>query len=160
MQENKYAATLARVGTPLKAKPDDCLSARLGIRWGLTGQHAHENHRRLHGQTTALGGKSPRCARTRRAEAAGLQEPPFCLARRNERVETVGAAAIGATVAREMNELILVLNAAVARKTETGAAVKCLSGIHLLASKRAADRPQDQADIAFLEELKRLGKIA
>jgi hypothetical protein len=31
--------------------------------------------------------------------------------------------------------------------------------MQLLAAKRAADRPQDQADIAFLEELKRLGKI-
>lgn len=50
--------------------------------------------------------------------------------------------------------------AAVIRNTETGIPVKCLSGIHLLASKRAADRPQDQADIAFLEELKRLGKIS
>lgn len=49
---------------------------------------------------------------------------------------------------------------AVTRETETGTPVKCLSGIHLLASKRAADRPQDQADIAFLEELKRLGKIS
>ena len=58
-----------------------------------------------------------------------------------------------------MNELILALNAAVIRETETGAPVKCLSGIHLLAAKRAADCPQDQADIAFLEELKRLGKI-
>jgi hypothetical protein len=37
--------------------------------------------------------------------------------------------------------------------------VKCLSGIHLLAAKRSANRPQDQADIAFLEELKRLGKF-
>lgn len=50
--------------------------------------------------------------------------------------------------------------AAVIRETETGVPVKCLSGIQLLAAKRAADRPQDQADIAFLEELKRLGKIA
>ena len=48
---------------------------------------------------------------------------------------------------------------AVIRETETGAPVKCLSGIHLLSAKRAADRPQDQADIDFLEELKRLGKI-
>jgi len=44
-------------------------------------------------------------------------------------------------------------------KTEMGTPVKCLSGSHLLASKRAADRPQDQADILFLEELKRLGKL-
>jgi hypothetical protein len=50
--------------------------------------------------------------------------------------------------------------AAVTRETETGTPVKCLSGIHLLAAKRAADRPQDQADIAFLEELKRLGNIS
>ena len=34
-----------------------------------------------------------------------------------------------------------------------------MSGINLLAAKRAADRPQDQADIVFLEELQRLGKI-
>lgn len=50
--------------------------------------------------------------------------------------------------------------AAVIRKTETRTPVKCLSGIHLLASKQAANRPQDQSDIAFLEELKRLGKIS
>jgi hypothetical protein len=50
--------------------------------------------------------------------------------------------------------------AAVSQQTEQGTPVNCLSGIHLLAAKRAADRPQDQADIAFLEELKRLGKIS
>ena len=49
--------------------------------------------------------------------------------------------------------------AAVIRPSEQGTPVKCLSGTHLLAAKRAADRPQDQADIAFLEELQRLGKI-
>ncbi len=49
--------------------------------------------------------------------------------------------------------------AAVIRQSEQGTPVNCLSGIHLLAAKRAADRPQDQADIVFLEELKRLGKI-
>jgi len=48
---------------------------------------------------------------------------------------------------------------AVIRHSEQGTPVKCLSGIHLLAAKRAANRPQDQADIAFLEELQRLGKI-
>ncbi len=48
---------------------------------------------------------------------------------------------------------------AVTRLSEHGTAVKCLSGIHLLAAKRAADRPQDQADILFLEELQRLGKL-
>jgi hypothetical protein len=72
----------------------------------------HENHRRLHSQTTIVGGKSARCSRPRRAEAAGLQEPTFLLARGNERVETNRAAATGATVAREMNELILGFNAA------------------------------------------------
>jgi len=48
----------------------------------------------------------------------------------------------------------------VMRPTEQGTPVKCLSGNHLLSAKRAADRPQDQADIAFLEELQRLGKIS
>jgi hypothetical protein len=50
--------------------------------------------------------------------------------------------------------------AAVIRQSEQGTPVKCLSGIQMLAAKRAADRPQDQADIAFLEELQRLGKIS
>ena len=50
--------------------------------------------------------------------------------------------------------------AAVIRQSEQGTPVKCLSGLQLLAAKRAADRPQDQADIAFLEELQRLGKIS
>lgn len=45
-------------------------------------------------------------------------------------------------------------------KTEQGTLVNCLSGVHLLAAKRAANRPQDQADIAFLEELQRLGKLS
>jgi len=49
---------------------------------------------------------------------------------------------------------------AVLRKSETGTVVKCLSGLQLLAAKRAAGRPQDQADIAFLEELQRLGKLS
>ena len=49
--------------------------------------------------------------------------------------------------------------AAVIRPSEQGTPVKCLSGTDLLAAKRAANRPQDQADIAFLEELQRLGKI-
>ncbi len=50
--------------------------------------------------------------------------------------------------------------AAVIRHSEQGTPVKCLAGRHLLAAKRAADRPQDQADIVFLEELQRLGKLA
>lgn len=49
--------------------------------------------------------------------------------------------------------------AAVTRKTEQGTPVKSLFGIHLLATKRAANRPQDQADIEFLLELERLGKL-
>ena len=50
--------------------------------------------------------------------------------------------------------------AAVVRRSEQETPVSCLSGLHLLAAKRAADRPQDQADIVFLEELQRLGKLA
>jgi hypothetical protein len=50
--------------------------------------------------------------------------------------------------------------AAVIRRSEGGTPVKCLSGLHLLAAKRAANRPQDQADIIFLEELQRLGKLS
>jgi hypothetical protein len=50
--------------------------------------------------------------------------------------------------------------AAVIRQSEQGVPVKCLSGIYLLSAKRAANRPQDQADIIFLEELQRLGKIS
>jgi hypothetical protein len=49
--------------------------------------------------------------------------------------------------------------AAVVRQTELGQAVKCLSGPYLLAAKQAANRPQDQADIEFLLELQRLGKL-
>lgn len=48
---------------------------------------------------------------------------------------------------------------AVQRVSETGVPVRCVSGILLLASKRAAGRPQDQADIIYLEELQRLGKL-
>src|SRR2546426_127734 len=40
--------------------------------------------------------------------------------------------------------------ASVTRNTETGTPVKCLSGLHLLAAKQAAQRPQDQVDIQFL----------
>jgi len=49
--------------------------------------------------------------------------------------------------------------AAIIRNLEQGAPVKCLSGAHLLAAKQAANRPQDQADIEFLKELQRLGKL-
>ena len=49
--------------------------------------------------------------------------------------------------------------ASVTRNTENGTPVKCLSGPHLLAAKEAAQRPQDQVDIQFLHELRRLGKL-
>ena len=49
--------------------------------------------------------------------------------------------------------------AAAIRNTESGTSVKCLSAADLLAAKRAAGRPQDQADIVFLEELQRLGRL-
>lgn len=48
---------------------------------------------------------------------------------------------------------------AVIRQNENGIPVRCLSGPHLLAAKRAANRPQDQADIEFLSELQRLGRL-
>jgi len=48
---------------------------------------------------------------------------------------------------------------AVVRLSENGIPVKCLCGSDLLAAKKAADRPQDQADIEFLTELDRLGKL-
>ena len=48
---------------------------------------------------------------------------------------------------------------AVIHHTETGRAVKCVSGPHLLACKRAANRPQDQPDIRFLEEKPRHGTL-
>lgn len=49
--------------------------------------------------------------------------------------------------------------AGVIRKTEHDTPVRCLSGLGLLAAKQAAARPQDQADIEFLLELQRLGKL-
>jgi len=49
---------------------------------------------------------------------------------------------------------------AVVRPNENGITVNCLCGSDLLAAKRAANRPQDQADIDFLIELQRLGKLA
>ena len=48
---------------------------------------------------------------------------------------------------------------AVSRQTESGTPIPCLSGPHLLAANRAANRPQDQLDIEFLTELERLGKL-
>ena len=48
---------------------------------------------------------------------------------------------------------------AIVRHNEFGTPVPCLSGPRLLAAKRAANRPQDQADIEFLAELQRLGKL-
>jgi hypothetical protein len=48
---------------------------------------------------------------------------------------------------------------AVIRHNEHGIPVKCLAGFDLLAAKQAANRPQDQADIEFLLELQRLGKL-
>jgi hypothetical protein len=48
---------------------------------------------------------------------------------------------------------------AVNRQLAGGAIVRCLSGTQLLAAKQAANRPQDQDDILFLQELRRLGKL-
>ncbi len=41
----------------------------------------------------------------------------------------------------------------VLRKDEDGTSVRCLGARDLLASKRATNRPQDQQDILFLEQL-------
>lgn len=49
--------------------------------------------------------------------------------------------------------------AAVIRRNEHGTPVRCLCGVHLLAAKQAAGRPQDQGDIEFLLELQKLGKL-
>ncbi len=56
-----------------------------------------------------------------------------------------------------MDELLKRLNEAQVRYC--GTPLPCLSGPHLLAAKRAANRPQDQPDIEFLTELQRLGKL-
>lgn len=48
---------------------------------------------------------------------------------------------------------------AAVRIGENGLPLKCLSGPDLLAAKQAADRPEDQADIEFLLELRRIGKL-
>ena len=56
-----------------------------------------------------------------------------------------------------MDELLRRFNEAHVR--QFGTPLPCLSGPHLLAAKRAANRPQDQPDIEFLTELQRLGKL-
>ena len=48
---------------------------------------------------------------------------------------------------------------AVVHHTENGIPVKCVSGKHLLASKKAANRPQDQLDIEFLLEKQKAGTL-
>lgn len=48
---------------------------------------------------------------------------------------------------------------AVWHQSENGTPIRCLCASHLLAAKKAANRPQDQVDIEFLEEkLKALSK--
>lgn len=42
--------------------------------------------------------------------------------------------------------------AAVWHQSESGVPIRCLCARHLLAAKKAANRPQDQVDIEFLEE--------
>ena len=49
--------------------------------------------------------------------------------------------------------------AAIVHHTEHGTPVPVLSGQHLLAAKEAANRPQDQLDVQFLQELRRAGKL-
>ena len=47
----------------------------------------------------------------------------------------------------------------VTRVTEAGVAVRCISGIDLLESKKKANRPEDQMDIKFLEKKKAMGLL-
>jgi hypothetical protein len=49
--------------------------------------------------------------------------------------------------------------ASVTRTTEQGTPIRCVSGTHLLSAKEAANRPQDQTDIQFLRELRRVGAL-
>jgi len=48
---------------------------------------------------------------------------------------------------------------AVVRKTEAGVAVKCLRGKDLLSTKKKANRPQDEADVRFLERKNEAGLL-
>ncbi len=48
---------------------------------------------------------------------------------------------------------------AVIHKGEGGVRARCVSGAVLLAMKKASGRPQDQADIAFLERKKKAGLL-
>jgi hypothetical protein len=48
---------------------------------------------------------------------------------------------------------------AVLHRTEFGTPVRCLSGAMLLESKRRVGRPEDQADIRFLEAKQRQGSL-
>ncbi len=47
----------------------------------------------------------------------------------------------------------------VIKVSDEGDNVRCLCGRDLLASKKATNRPHDQQDIAYLEELERLGHL-
>jgi hypothetical protein len=47
----------------------------------------------------------------------------------------------------------------ITRSLDDSTVVKCLSGEHLLAAKRAANRPEDQLDIEYLLELRRVGRL-
>lgn len=47
----------------------------------------------------------------------------------------------------------------VLRRTENGVDVRCVCGADLLLAKKAANRPQDQQDIAFLEKKKEAGLL-
>ena len=47
----------------------------------------------------------------------------------------------------------------VVRRTENGVEVRCVCGADLLLAKKAANRPQDQQDIAFLEKKMEAGLL-
>ncbi len=49
--------------------------------------------------------------------------------------------------------------AAVTHRNEHGTPVRCVSGLHLLQSKQAANRPQDQLDLEFLKQKQAAGNL-
>jgi hypothetical protein len=59
----------------------------------------------------------------------------------------------------QIDELLAGFNRLRVRYLLIGGQAMRLAGSDLLAAKRAANRPQDQADIQFLEELQKLGTL-
>ncbi len=58
-----------------------------------------------------------------------------------------------------LEEFFSRMNERQVRYLDARTTVRCASGRHLLLSKLAANRPQDQLDIEFLREKERLGNL-